>query len=49
MMLESLLSHPLCAGLEITILDPDRDPDGKIVREFILEAGATIQRSLAGE
>ena len=49
MMLESLLSHPLCTGLEITILDPDRDPDGKIVNEFILEAGATIQRSLAGE
>ena len=48
-MLESLLSHPLCIGLEITILDPDRDPDGKIVREFILETGSTIQRSLARE
>jgi arginase len=48
-MLESLLSHPLCTGLEITILDPDRDPDGKIVREFILETGSTIQRSLARE
>ncbi len=48
-MLGSLLSHPLCTGLEITILDPDRDPDGKIVQEFILETGATIQRSLAGE
>jgi arginase len=49
MMIESLLSHPLCIGLEITILDPDRDPDGKIVQEFILETGATIQRSLAKE
>ena len=47
MMLESLLSHPSCTGLEITILDPDRDPDGKIVQEFIIEVGATIQRSLA--
>ena len=26
MMIESLISHPLCIGLEITILDPDRDP-----------------------
>ena len=49
MILESLLSHPQCSGLEITILDPDRDPDGKIVQEFILEAGAAIQRSLAKE
>ncbi len=49
MMIESLISHPLCIGLEITILDPDRDPDGKIVQEFILETGATIQRSLAKE
>ena len=49
MMLESLLSHPLCAGLEITILDPDRDPDGKIVQEFIRETGTAIQRSLAKE
>ena len=47
MMLESLLSHPLCKGLDITVLDPDLDPDGKIVQEFILETGATIQRSLA--
>jgi len=46
MMIESLLSHPLCTGMEITILDPDLDPDGKVVREFILETGATIQRSL---
>lgn len=44
--LESLLTHPLCAGLEITILDPDRDPDGKFVPEFIHETGATIQKSL---
>jgi hypothetical protein len=29
--------------------DPDRDPDGKIVQEFILETGATIQKSLAKE
>ncbi len=48
-MLESLLSHPLCAGLEITILDPDRDPGGNIVQEFIRQTGTTIQKSLAGE
>jgi arginase len=45
--LEDLLSHPLCTGLEITILDPDRDPDCKIVKEFIFEVGTTIQKSLA--
>jgi arginase len=45
-MLESLLTHPLCAGLEITILDPDRDPDGKFTLEFIHETGAIIQKSL---
>src|ERR1017187_5860695 len=33
-------------SLEITILDPDRDPDCKIVQEFIFEVGSTIQRSL---
>jgi arginase len=46
LMLDSLLCHPLCTGLEITILDPDLDPDGKIVRAFIHETGTTIQKSL---
>jgi arginase len=45
-MLENLISHPLCAGLEITILDPDRDPQGRFVREFISETGGIIQRAL---
>jgi arginase len=45
-LLDPLLSHPLCTGMEITILDPDRDPDGKIVREFILEVGNTIKKTL---
>jgi arginase len=46
-LLKSLLSSSKCAGLEITILDPDRDPDGSIVRKFIAETGVTIQQSLA--
>ena len=45
-LLEPLMSHPLCSGMEITILDPDRDPDGKIVQEFISQIGNTICRSL---
>jgi arginase len=45
-LLDPLLSHPLCTGMEITILDPDRDPDGKIVREFTFEVGDTIKKSL---
>ena len=45
-LLDPLLSHPLCAGMEITILDPDRDPDGKIVQEFIAQIGGTILNSL---
>ena len=46
-LLDPLLSHPLCTGIEITILDPDRDPDGKIVREFITQIGGTIRKSLS--
>ena len=45
-LLDPLLSHPLCSGMEITILDPDRDPSGKIVREFISQVGNSIRRSL---
>jgi arginase len=44
-MLESLLLHPLCRGLEITILDPELDPDGEIIRQFVAETGTTIQRA----
>jgi arginase len=45
-LLGPLLSHHLCSGIEITILDPDRDPDRKIVQEFISQVGGTIQKSL---
>jgi arginase len=45
-MLTSLLSHPICVGMEITILDPDRDPSGKIIQNFIQEVGVTIQQCL---
>jgi arginase len=45
-LLEPLIAHPLCVGMEITILDPDRDPYGKIVQEFISQVGVTIQKSL---
>jgi arginase len=46
-LLDPLLSHPLCSGMEITILDPDRDPDGKIVQEFTSQIGDTIRKSLS--
>jgi arginase len=45
-LLNALLSHPLCTGMEITILDPDRDPDGKIVKEFAEQIGNCIRKSL---
>jgi arginase len=45
-LLEDLLTHPLCTGLEITILDPDLDPGGKVVREFIFHIGNTIKRAV---
>jgi arginase len=48
-LLEPLLSHHLCSGIEITILDPDRDPDGKIVLEFISQIGGTLQRALTSK
>lgn len=44
--LKKLLENKYCAGLEITILDPDRDPDGKYTRDFVLQVGATIRDSL---
>jgi arginase len=45
-LLRELLSNPKCVGLEITILDPDRDPEGKIAQKFITEVGTAIQESL---
>jgi arginase len=48
-LLEPLLSHPLCTGMEITILDPDRDPDGKLVQEFISQVGSTIISTVTGQ
>ncbi len=45
-LLEPLLAHRLCCGMEITILDPDRDPDEIIVREFIIQMGSVIQKAL---
>jgi arginase len=46
-LLDPLLSHPYCTGMEITILDPDRDPDGKIVREFVRQMGGIISKSVS--
>ncbi len=46
MMLENLLPHPLCAGMEITILDPDLDPKGDIVNSFIEKIGGVIVKTL---
>lgn len=45
-LLENLLPHPLCAGMEITILDPDLDPEGNIVRKFIEQVGGVIVKTL---
>ncbi|WP_262923086.1 arginase family protein [Hymenobacter cellulosilyticus] len=39
-----LLQSPLAAGLDITILDPTLDPDGKITRNFV----AGLQPLIAG-
>lgn len=44
--LSRLLENKLCAGMEITILDPDLDPDGKFSREFIQQIAGTIRNSL---
>jgi arginase len=46
-LLDPLLLHPLCSGIEITILDPDRDPDGRVVKEFVLQIGTSIGKSLS--
>ena len=45
-MLGELLVNPQCIGMEITILDPDRDPDGKIIQKFIEEVGTTMHKAL---
>jgi arginase len=44
--LTKLLSDSLCAGLEITILDPDLDPDGRYTREFVMQVANCIRTSL---
>ena len=44
--LMKLIENKCCAGLEITILDPDLDPDGKYSHEFVLEIGNAIRNSL---
>ncbi|HLV35756.1 MAG TPA: arginase family protein [Spirillospora sp.] len=35
--LRTLLASGMVAGMEITIFDPDLDPDGHIAREFVIE------------
>ena len=46
LLIEGLLAESHCVGMEITILDPDRDPDGKYVKQFISEIGTVIKRAL---
>lgn len=41
-MLEKLLAHKKAAGLEITILDPDRDPTAEYTKKFIENVGTSI-------
>ena len=43
--LESLLKNKLCVGMEITILDPDLDPDGQYTREFVSRIATLIRFS----
>ncbi|RYY49089.1 MAG: arginase family protein [Chitinophagaceae bacterium] len=40
-----LFSSPLLAGIEITILDPDRDPDGKHTKAFVSNISETFNSS----
>ena len=44
--LMKLIENRYCAGLEITILDPDLDPDGNYTREFVLQIGRAIRNGL---
>jgi len=44
--LMKLLENKYCAGMEITILDPDLDPDGRYTREFALQIGGVIRNGL---
>lgn len=40
-----LLSSPKAIGMEITILDPDLDPDGKYTKQFVQEITHIIEKS----
>ncbi|ASZ13394.1 arginase family protein [Chitinophaga pendula] len=41
--LQPLLASPLCAGIEITILDPTLDTDGQVVRTFVDEMSTLLR------
>ena len=45
-LLQELLAHRLCVGMEITILDPDLDPKGNIVSAFVDQVGGLISKTL---
>ena len=32
--LKTALAHPLCVGMQVTIFDPDLDPDGTYARDI---------------
>lgn len=40
--LRTLLASGMAIGMEITIYDPDLDPDGHIAREFVSELAGTF-------
>ena len=40
--LNTLLTSPKAAGIEITILDPDLDPDMRYTQEFVREVGPLL-------
>jgi arginase len=45
-MLIKLIENKYNVGLEITILDPELDPEGKYTREFVSQIGPAIRSSL---
>jgi arginase len=44
-LLTILLHHPQCAGIEITILDPELDPEGKYTLDFIDQFIVLVRQS----
>ena len=48
-LLRHLLQSPLCVGLELTIFDPDLDPDGKLAERLVECLVQAFRRDNAGQ